>query len=712
MDDSAYHIDTAGVKLRLRRKVPVLLQSEAGECGLACLAMIACWHGKHTNVLSLRQQYGSSMQGCTLETLASVATEMGLATRALSLEIEELAGLTLPCILHWEFNHFVVLTQVNGRRVTLHDPASGRKTLSVAALANSFTGVAIELWPSLTFSPRATPTRMKLLDLLRNINGLKSILTRLFCLSLMVEFISLLTPVGTQLIMDHAIPDNDRSLLSVICLGLVLMLLLQTAISLWRHWAIIMVNALTDLQWKDGLLRHMLRLPLAWFEKRRLGDIQSRYFSIDTLRETFFTEITGGMVSLLVVSGSFAMMLLYGGYLSLVATGFTLGYILLRLSTWQAYRQLSEEQIVKTATASSYLTETLFSIATVRSQDLAEQRSRYMAHLNVNATNAGITLAKFDMAFSLIGTLTGTCEHILLLWLGVSQVMDNQMTLGAWIAFGTFRGLFSDRALALTDALLSLRMLALHNERVSDIALSSPEPITPEKKLYPPATALCLSVENLSFRYDNFSAPVVNGLTFSVDAGESVAITGPSGCGKSTLLKLLCGLTAPESGRITVGGINIHQAGLGNYRRAVATILQDDRLLSGSLRSNITGFSQTTDESWLIECARLSHIHDDISALPMGYDTLVGELGEGLSGGQKQRLFIARALYKRPGILFMDEATSSLDEENERLINQAIAASGMTRIIVAHRPSTIASARRVIALQAHHPAPEVVSGSN
>lgn len=183
-----------------------------------------------------------------------------------------------------------------------------------------------------------------------------------------------------------------------------------------------------------------------------------------------------------------------------------------------------------------------------------------------------------------------------------------------------------------------------------------------------------------------------------IDAGESVAIIGSSGSGKSTLMKLLCGLTAPNSGKIIVGGYDIHQAGVNNYRRAIATILQDDKLLSGSLRSNISGFSEEVDEAWLVECAKLSNIHNDIAALPMGYDTRVGELGEGLSGGQKQRLFIARALYSRPGIIFMDEATSHLDEENERLINKAIASLNITRIIIAHRPSTIASAHRVIPL--------------
>lgn len=688
----------SGLNIKLRRRVPLILQSEAGECGLACIAMIASWHGRQTSVLALRQNHGISLHGCTLDTLAQIARELGMASRAFYVELDELHKLSLPCILHWDFNHFVVLTRISGNKITLHDPASGLKVVKLEAFSKSFTGIAFELWPGMTFTRQTEQPKIKMLDLLRNISRLKSVLGKLFLLSLMVEFISLLLPVGTQLIMDHVIPENDRSLLSVICFGLAIMTLLQTGISLWRYWSVITLNVTTDLQWKDGLFRHMLRLPLAWFEKRKLGDIQSRYFSIDTLRETFFAEITGGMVSLLILCGSLALLFFYGGALSFVALGFTLVYILIRLMTWPVYRQLSEEQMIKEASASSYLTETLFSVGTIRSQGLADRRSRSMMNLNVDTANAAITLEKFDMTFSLIGTLIGACEYILILWLGVTRVMDNQMTLGAWIAFGTFRGIFSDRALAFTNTLLNLRMLSLHNERVSDIALSPTEHETPARQLYPTGQPLSLTAQSLTFRYDSYSAAIINELNLSVAAGESVAIVGPSGCGKSTLMKLLCGLTAPESGRVFVNGRDIHLAGVNNYRRAIATILQDDKLLSGSLRSNISGFSKEVDEAWLVECAKLSHIHDDISALPMGYDTLVGELGEGLSGGQKQRLFIARALYGRPGILFMDEATSHLDEQNERLINEAIAGLNITRVIIAHRASTIASAHRAISL--------------
>jgi ATP-binding cassette subfamily B protein RaxB len=689
---------SALLNLALRRRVPVLQQSEAGECGLACLAMLACYHGMSTNVLTLRQRFGLSLHGCTVATLTGIGRELGMASRVLSLELEELGNLTLPCIIHWNFNHFVVLTHVRPGSITIHDPACGRKRITLKEASKSFTGVALELWPETTFPPPATPLRIRILDLLRNIRGFKGVLVKLFLLSLIVEFIGLLFPMVTQLVMDHIIPERDSSTLSLICLALLLMTMLQGGILLWRYWATLQVNALTDLQWKDGLFRHMLRLPLDWFEKRKLGDIQSRYFSIDIIREAFIHEITGGVIGLIICAGSLTMLVLYGGTLAGVALGFTLIYIILRLTTWPLYRRLSEEQLIKSANADSYLTETLFSINTLRAQGLAEIRSRTMLNLNALTTNAGIRIGKFDMAFSIAATLIGGSESILILWLGVSMVLENQMTLGAWVAFGAFRTMFSDSALGLTNTLLQLRILSLHNERVSDIALSPPENTGSAPVNYPPGKALSLHAENLTYRYDRFCAPVLDSVSLQVKAGESVAITGASGCGKSTLLKLLSGLTPPDSGIILVDGRDIHRSDLASYRCAIASILQHDRLLSGALRDNICGFSQQPDEEWMMDCARLCYIHDDIMALPMGYETQVGELGEGLSGGQLQRLFIARALYRRPGILFMDEATSHLDEHNEQLINQAIAGLAITRIIVAHRPSTIASAQRVIML--------------
>ncbi|EPE4165733.1 peptidase domain-containing ABC transporter [Yersinia enterocolitica] len=684
------------LSLSFRRKVPVMLQTEAAECGLACLTMIASYHGRRTNILALRQDFGISARGATLTTLTGITGALGLASRALSLDLDELNQLSLPCLLHWDFNHFVVLTQIKGESVVIHDPAIGRRVVKRKELSEHFTGVALELWPETGFIRENRQVRIKISELLRNISGFRSALLKIFCLSLIIEFISLLLPVGTQLVMDHVIPATDFGLLSLICLSLFVITLLQASVIVWRSWSVIIMDTLTDIQWKDGLFRHLLRLPLSWFEKRKLGDIQSRFGSLGTMRLTFIHDIIGSIINGIMVIGSLAMLILYGHSLVFIVLGFTALYVLLRMFTFSRYKQLSEERLIKDANASSYLTETLFGIATVRAQGIAGLRRRNWLTLTTDAANASVTLNKFDMLFSIVSTFINTCDNLVILWLGISFVMERQMTIGTFVAFGTFRAIFSDRALSLTDIFLHFRMLSMHNERVADIALTKAEYNAPERDIFPPGVALSLFAENLSFRYDNQSPYTFSNLNLSLNAGESVAIIGPSGCGKTTLMKLLCGLTKPTEGKILASGKDIHGVGVNNYCKVVACILQEDRLFAGSLRENISGFSVVEDEGWLKECAQLSYIYEDIINMPMGFDTLIGELGEGLSGGQRQRIFIARALYRKPGILFMDEATSHLDERNEALINKAISSLNITRVIIAHRPSTISSADRTI----------------
>lgn len=686
----------------LRRSVPVILQTESAECGLACLCMIAGYYGKVTNLLALRQQFGISTRGATLETLTGIATGMKLGFRALSLEMEELEKVRLPCIIHWNFSHFVVLVKISRNHFILHDPACGKRIVTPEVFSGSFTGVALELWPEAGFVQEKKKILIQASELINNIRGFKSALTKIFLMSVVIETISLLFPVGTQLVMDHVIPALDTGLLKLICIGLFMLTLSQTFIVLWRSWSLIVIDTLTDVQWKDSLFHHLIRLPLVWFDKRKIGDIQSRFQSLDNLRLSFIHDITGCIMNLIMTAGALAMMTLYGGWLAFVVLGFTLFYVVLRLFTFPRYRQLSEESLIQHASADSFLTETLYGISTVRSQELTERRRQRWTGLVLSAANSSISLTKFNLLFQTISTLAGAFDNIMILWLGIDMVMTRDMTIGAFVAFGTFRVIFSDRLLSLTDIALNFKIQSLHNERVADIALSGTEPEGNSSRIFSTVGAMELSLSNVSFRYDNISPKILNNLSFTVNAGESVAVTGPSGCGKSTLMKIMAGLIRPDAGVILANGHDIHAVGVKNYRTGIACILQDDRLFAGSLRENITGFTDKVDEELLVQCSRLSHIHDDIMQLPMGYDTFVGELGEGLSGGQRQRVFIARALYRQPGILFMDEATSHLDEENEKLINRAISGLDMTRIIIAHRPSTIASADRVICLGTHH----------
>lgn len=680
------------------KRVPLVYQTETAECGLACLSMICGYYGNPVDLISLRHRCSLSSRGATLAGIERIAGQLEMVTRALSLELEDLPRLKLPCILHWDFSHFVVLVKARRQRLIIHDPARGRRSIPLNVLAKHFTGVALEVWPGSHFTAKTPSPGLRLRALIRGVKGLVPALIKIGCLSLVIETINLLMPVGTQLVMDQVVPAGDGGLLMLICTGLLVFILLRTAIGLIRAWSSLVMGTLIDVQWKAGLFSHLLTLPITYFERRKLGDIHARFASLDVLRATFTKSVVGAVMDGMMVAGAAAMMVFYGGHLVWVVCGFSLLYVGIRFATYDSYRQLSQDELVRDARANSYFMETLYGIQTIKMQGMAERRRTCWLNLMIDKINTQIKVSKMTLFFDGVNGFINACEQVIILWLGTRLVIDNRMTLGMMVAFGAFRAQFSDRMASLISFVLQLRMLGLHNERIADIALHAPAPTGALLSAHAFSGPVSLTADNIGYRYDSQSPPVFSQVDFRIAPGESVAITGPSGAGKTTLVKVLCGLFPPDTGTIKVNDIDIYRLGLNHFHQMIACVMQDDKLFSGSLRENICGFGPCEDEAWMIACARAGHVHDTIMAMPMGYDTTIGELGEGLSGGQKQRVFIARALYRKPAILFMDEATSHLDKSSEEAVNQAIKTMRITRVIIAHRESTLRSADRILTL--------------
>nr|WP_286165237.1 peptidase domain-containing ABC transporter [Pantoea sp. 201603H] len=672
------------------------MQSEAAECGLACLAMIAGYYRHHIDMFEFRRKFGLSSQGANLKNIMEIAASLNMRSRAVRLEINELHQLKTPCVLHWDLCHFVVLVKVSRHRVVIHDPALGKRKLNMMQVSQHFTGVALELWPAVDFSCQKVTQQFGLKSILNHVSGFKRFLMKILSLSLLIEGVNLLLPVGTQLVMDHVIIARDQSLLALICLGLLAFIVFRTLLSMCRSWLTLVTSASIDIQWCERLFDHLIHLPHSWFEKRKLGDIQSRFMSLDTIRNVLTTSIVGIVVDGIMATGVMTMMWLYGSWLMWVVFASMAVYVLMRIFTWPLYRQIAEEQIVNEAKVSSHFMETLHGMATIKALSLTRLRSMQWLTLKIDAINSGIRLSRFDMVFGGVSMLVAALDQVIILWLGAGLVIDGTLSLGMFIAFNAYRGEFSSRTVTLVNTLLQLRMLNLHSGRVADIARSEAEPTSQQGLFFENDTAMALYGRGITYRYDKLSRPVVDDLDITVSAGECVALTGASGSGKTTLMKILAGLTIPEGGNVFVNGRDIHKIGIDNYRRYIACVLQDDKLFAGTIEENIAGFDDEMDRSRVVHCAQLSCIDREIMNMPMGYQTLLSELGSSVSGGQHQRLLIARALYRQPKILFMDEATSHLDLANESRINAAIAALNITRIIIAHRPSTIASADRVI----------------
>ncbi len=685
-----------GLHLGARRcRVPVVLQAEAAECGLACLAMVAGAHGLDTDLPTLRQRFSLSLKGVTLAELVRMADALQFNSRALRAEPLELAQVQLPCVLHWDLNHFVVLVALNRDEAVIHDPARGQLTMKLSELSRHFTGVLLELQPAPGFVPAQQRQRVTMRQLLGPVRGLKRSLAQIFALALALEVFVLLSPFFMQWVVDGAVVSADRDLVLTLGLGFGLLVLIQAATAAARSWAVLALSASLNLQWLVNVFAHLLRLPVAWFEKRHSGDIWSRFGAVQQIQRTLTTSFIEAVLDGLLVLMTLAMMLLYSAQLTLVALAAVSGYALLRWVLYRPLRAASEEALVFEARQSSHFLESLRGVQAIKLFNGQGDRQSRFSSLVVETMNAQLSVRKLELVLAVLHRLLFGLERVAVIWMGALMVIDQKLSLGMLFAFFAYKETFAGRVSALVDKAVDLKMLRLQGERLADIVLTAPEAETASQLRELDGG---LELRDLRFSYADGEPEVLRGVTLKIEPGESVAIVGPSGCGKTTLLKLMLGVHAPTAGEVLVGGVPLARAGLRAWRDHVGVVMQDEPLFSGSVVDNISFFSAEPDLAWVQACARVASVHDEIAAMPMGYHTLIGDMGAALSGGQKQRLLLARALYKRPKILFLDEATSSLDVERERAVNQAIRQLALTRVIVAHRPETIHSAGRVVAL--------------
>lgn len=685
------------LRLGLRRsRVPLILQTEAAECGLACLAMVAGAHGLATDLPTLRQRFSLSLKGATLADLVRMAEALQLNSRALRAELDELPQLQLPCVLHWDMNHFVVLVSVKGQEVQIHDPARGARRMKLDEFSRHFTGVALELLPATGFTPAAERRSVTLSQLLGPVRGLKRSLGQILLLALGLEAFVLLNPFLLQWVVDGVLVSVDRDLLTTLGVGFVLLVLVQVATAAARSWAVLVLSSTLNLQWLVNVFAHLLRLPVEWFEKRHAGDIWSRFGSVQQIQKTLTTSFIEAVLDGALVLVTAAMMALYSVTLSLVALTAVVLYGLLRWIFFRPLREASEEALVFEAKQASHFLESLRGVLAIKLFNAQADRQSRFSSLVVDSMNAQIAVRKLELWASVAHRLLFGLERVAVIWIGAWLVMDRRLSVGMLFAFFAYKETFASRVSGLIDKIVDLKMLRLQGERLADIVLTAPEADT---AVTPRELAAGIELRNVSFRYADGEPDVLSRVSLKIEPGESVAIVGPSGCGKSTLLKLMLGIHEPTEGQVLVGGQPLARVGLRAWREQVGVVMQEEPLFSGSVADNICFFSPTPDTTWLEQCARVASVHDDIEAMPMGYNTLIGDMGAALSGGQKQRILLARALYKRPRILLLDEATSALDVDRERLVNQSVKQLALTRVIVAHRPETIASAGRVIALQ-------------
>ncbi|MCR9276628.1 MAG: peptidase domain-containing ABC transporter [Pseudomonadaceae bacterium] len=692
-----------------RRSTPVVLQAEASECGLCCLAMVAGYHGLRCDIAGLRAELFTTPRGATVADLVAGASELGLATRAVRCELDELADVRLPAIAHWGFEHFVVINRVRGASIEVIDPAHGRRWVSRRQLSQKLTGVLVEVWPSPSFRASDQRGRLPLSALWRGSTGLGAALTSVLLLSCLIQVALLLAPLYLQWVVDDALVSGDSSLLAVLAIAFAALVVLRVASEAARSALVLHTGTLMAQQSSTRLFSHLLALPLNWFERRHLGDIVSRFGSLGPVRQFLTEGSVLALVDALMALATATAMFLYSPALALTSMVLVGLYTAFRFAVFPLVRQRTLESIADQAAQESQFMESVRAITPIKTFGLENERQARWHARFVDALNSQIALARLGIGVTLVRSLLFGLFAVGLVYLAAKQVFAGVMSVGMVYAFISYQNQFSERWAQLIDRVLQWRTLSVHLDRLADIALATPErselshnTSAPDSQIGAGASRAPLQhagivLKDVGFRYSAREPWIVRHVDLSIRSGEFVAIIGSSGGGKTTLLKMLMGLVAPSEGSVSVGG---HSASdFAGLRPHIASIQQDDALLAGSLAENISLFSEQPDQARIHAAATAAALHADILRLPMGYRSRIGDMGHSLSGGQRQRVLLARALYRQPSLLFLDEGTSNLDPENTARILEVVGSLPITRVLVTHDASIAARADRVLKLE-------------
>ena len=688
------------ISLWPRRSVPMILQSEAAECGLACLAMLASAHGHETDLLTLRRRFELSSRGATLARLMEISEQLGFANRAVRLELEELPELQTPCMLHWDLNHFVVLTKATSQKITILDPAVGERILTTKEASPHFTGVALEMAPSANFVRKEEKTPFDLRVLLTGQSGLWRAFGQMAVLSIVLEIFSILMPMLSQWIIDAVVVTRDAPLLAVLALATFLLAVMAMGTRLLRSWVVLGASMSWRVSSSTNVFRYMLKLPLSYFDKRHTGDVLSRFGSVDTIQDTITSHLVEAVLDGVVSLVTLGLMFMYSPTLAVIVLGVAVLHAIVRFAVFKPYRQAAEEMIVREANAQTFLLETLRGVAAIKF--FAKPGWRVAGWMNQQAAwvNANVKQQRISMLYQGVNGVIGAVEQSLVLFLAAQMILDDKFSIGMLVAFMAYKSQFLQRASELLERVISLRLLKLQGERLADIVLTEPEAPspTPAASLFKADQPMTLEARNVTFRYATGEEPILNNVSLTLQIGQAVAVVGPSGCGKSTLMKILSGQVQPESGEVLLNGVPIQRLGAETFRSVLGTVFQDDQLFSCSVHDNIAMNDVEATPEKVAEAAARACVHDDIMRMPMGYQTLVGGMGATLSGGQKQRVLLARALYKNPRFLLLDEYTSHLDFDTEYHVQQSINALGNGRFIITHRQHSLSPGDEVYML--------------
>lgn len=631
--------------------------------------------------------------------LVSMAGSLGFACRALKLDIKQMRQLNLPCILHWDMNHFVVLKKLHRSGAVIHDPARGVRQMSIEQLSTHFTGVALEISPTSDFSPQEMRVQARLSDLWTSIVGWQRALVQTLLLSALLQLFVLAAPSYLRLVIDDAVTRLDEQFLAILAVSFALMYVIQAATEALRSWVILQVGQVIGFQMIGNVLHHLLRLPTSFFEKRFVGDILSRVGSVKPIQEVLTQSVVTTLIDGVMAIATASLIFVYSPLLGFITLGSVALYFAIVLGLYPRRRLHEEEQLYATAESQSYLIESIRASKTIKLFGREAQREVVWRNYFAHVVNAALGSGKLQIASQSARTLLFGLQLVAVVYFAALLVMRGELTAGALIAVLLYRDNFTSRADALAQRVVEFRLLRLHLERLADIIQTQREAELDEPRLQLAEIAGSMSLRNVSFRYADNEPFVLHDISLDIAPGDFLAIVGASGGGKTTLLKIMLGLLPASDGQVLVEGQSMRSVGIQQWRSQIGVVQQDDQLMAGTIADNICCFDAHLDMGRVMESAKAASVDGEIRAMPMGYLSLVGDMGSTLSGGQRQRVLLARALYRQPKLLFLDEGTANLDVGAEACIADLIERLPITRIVIAHRPELVMRAHRVVELR-------------
>lgn len=658
--------------------------------------MVAAHHGPEVPLAELRRRFPTSLRGAALGDLIDAAVQLGFIARPLRVELDELAQVRFPCVAHWDLKHFVVVRRRVRRGYEVFDPARGVRVYTEAELSAHLSGVIVEFDRAEGFANVEAARGLRLKDFWTGQPGVRTAFVELLGLAVLLQLVGIGSPLYVQFVVDEVLVKRDVELLGVLALGFALILVVQLVLKTLRALVLLYAGNQLAINLTASVMRRLLRLPLAYFEKRHHGDVLSRIGSLAPIREFLTRGLIDALLNGATLAIALVVMLCYDGLLTAIVGASLVVHGAIKALTLPAVKHRSQEQIRAAADEQSVVIESLATIQAIKLGSLERRRERRWHDYFLGTVNAAVGLERLRIALATSDMALAGAEQVLVVFAGAGLVIHGGMSIGGLYAFLAFKSQFGDSGRSLIDQVAGLGVLRVHLERLEDILLEVPEATDAHCLRQPRPLRQGIRMAGVSFRYGTSDPWVLREVDLTLAADQFVVVVGPSGAGKSTLLKILLGLLTPSAGALRVDGMALEDYGPDLLRRSAGVVMQNDDLFTGTVVENIAAFDPLPDPKRVRCAARDAAIDDEISALRLGYDSLIGDRGASLSGGQRQRLLLARALYRDPALIVLDEGTANLPPETERDIFGMLRRRAGLRIVVTHRREVIALADSVV----------------